>query len=397
MVQVGALARGGTEVNQTVTGRLPGGPVVRVAISDGKILSVLEVGEGTGAEPFLSPGFVDLQVNGYGGLDVNSPEIEPGEVAALTRRLWAEGVTSYCPTVVTKGAEATERAVAAVAQVWEQFPDEGLSIPAIHVEGPYISSEDGPRGAHPKEHARDPNYEEFASWQRAANGRIGILTLAPELKGAPEFIARVVSEGVLVAIGHSAANSEQIKAAADAGARLSTHLGNGAHAIIPRHPNYIWDQLAEDRLTASLITDTHHLPAAVVKVMIRAKGRERIVIVSDSSYPGGMPPGIYERGFGAGALELRPDGRLGTLGTPYLAGSASSIRQCIAGAASMTGLSLAEVLPMATENPAALIGRNDLGRLAPGARADLVLFRYQGELTVEETIVAGRTVYKRGA
>src|SRR5690606_31509122 len=112
-------------------------------------------------------------------------------------------------------------------------------------------------------------------------------------EGAPRFIARAVSSGVVVAIGHTGATSEQIRAAVDSGARLSTHLGNGAHAVLPRHPNYIWDQLACDELWASIIVDGHHLPATVVKCFQRIKGSERLILITDAVSVAGLPPGRY--------------------------------------------------------------------------------------------------------
>src|SRR5262249_12675635 len=137
-------------------------------------------------------------------------------------------------------------------------PELAHATPAFHLEGPYISAEDGPRGAHPSAHVRPPDWEEFCRLQEAAGGRIRLVTLAPEREGALGVIERLVATGVVVALGHTAATGRQIHDAISAGARLSTHLGNGAHAVLPRHPNYIWEQLAADELWASIICDGHH-------------------------------------------------------------------------------------------------------------------------------------------
>jgi N-acetylglucosamine-6-phosphate deacetylase len=147
---------------------------------------------------------------------------------------------------------------------------------------------------------------------------------------------------------------------------------------------------------ASIIIDTHHLPAAVVTCMIRAKGPDKVIIISDAAFPGGLAPGLYKNTYADGVLELRPDGYLSVPGTTNLAGSSSSLRQCIVGAARLINLPLKVLLPMATETPANLLGRPDLGRISPGARADLVLFRENdGTLEAQTTLLAGETVFQR--
>ena len=136
---------------------------------------------------------------------------------------------------------------------------EGAAIAGLHIEGPHISPEDGPRGAHPQHCVRPPDVDEFHRWQEASNGSVKLVTVSPEWPESPGYIEAVVREGVVVAIGHTKATTDQIRDAVNAGATLSTHLGNGAHSMLPRHPNYLWDQLAEDRLAASFIADGIHL------------------------------------------------------------------------------------------------------------------------------------------
>lgn len=338
---------------------------------------------------WISPGWVDIQVNGYRGVDLNVEELEPDAVHELVRVLWAEGVTAFCPTIVTQSRERFERAVRAIAAACEADPLTAKSVAAIHLEGPYISPVDGPRGAHPLEHVRAPDLAEFARWQEASGGRVGLITLAPEQPGSIDFIRAVSAQGVVVSLGHTEADTETLAAAAAAGARLSTHLGNGAHAMIPRHPNYIWDQLADDRLMASFIFDTHHLPPAVMKAMLRAKGLERAILVSDSVAAGGLGPGVYETAIG-GKVELLPSGRLNLLGTPYLAGSASCLREGIGHATRYTGIDLAAAVRLATANPARLLGQS--------RNNDWVIFRFgpaDAVPVVEATIVDGQLVYSR--
>src|SRR5262249_25785603 len=182
---------------------------------------------------------------------------------------------------------------ATLAKAIEANAELSRRMPRFHLEGPYLSGEDGPRGAHPKEHARDPNWDEFQRLQDAAGGRIRMVTVAPERAGALAFIERLTASGIVVAIGHTAATGQQIRDAVQAGAKTSTHLGNGCHAMLPRHDNYVWEQLACDDLWASIITDGHHLPATMVKCIVRVKGVPRLLITSDASSLAGLPPGKY--------------------------------------------------------------------------------------------------------
>lgn len=291
------------------------------------------------------------------------------------------------------------RCMAAIADARDADPDVAHAIPAIHVEGPHISGEDGPRGAHPREHVRAPDLAEYRRWQAAAGGIVGIVTIAPEWPDSVAYIRALTDDGVLVAIGHTAANEAQIREAVEAGASLSTHLGNGAHALIPRHPNYIWDQLAEDRLWASMVLDGRHLPRSVIRTFLRTKGIERIIAVSDAVTFAGMSPGRYE-GFGT-ALELREDGSLYVAGTQYLAGSTASLDVAIGVAMREGGLAIDEAVDLVTANPASLLGsrlQRDRGEVAIGASADLVMFRVDQQnmdISVQRTVVAGRQVFDR--
>lgn len=207
------------------------------------------------------PGLVDLQVNGYRGFDVNAPDVDAGTVGGLTRALWAAGTTTYLPTVITAPEPRILASIRAVVAAREADALVAHSVAGIHVEGPFISGVPGAVGAHDAGSLRPPDLAELDRWQDAAAGLVRIVTIAPELPGAAEFVAGAVERGVLVSLGHTAADAEQVRAAVDAGATLSTHLGNGAPQLLPRHPNHVWAQLADDRLTAMLITDGHHLPA----------------------------------------------------------------------------------------------------------------------------------------
>jgi N-acetylglucosamine-6-phosphate deacetylase len=319
------------------------------------------------------------------------------DVAGVTRNLFACGVTTYCPTIVTGSFARINLALQAIATACRKDSLVSEAIAGIHVEGPYISAEDGPRGAHDRSYIRDPNVAEFADWQRSAEGKIAMITLAPEREGAVGFIRQLVSDGVKVSIGHTMANTEQLKQASAFGASLSTHLGNGAHPVLPRHPNYIWDQLADERLYMMLIADGHHLPASVLKAMIRAK-RDLFIIVSDCVKFGGMPPGRYSSHIGD-EVELLDNGRLQTTANPYiLAGSAQSLDRGVENAMRLAGVHLREAVDAVTKRPAEAMGWTGLGRMEAGYQANLTLFRLDsdGAVQVQETVLGGRSVWQRG-
>jgi N-acetylglucosamine-6-phosphate deacetylase len=344
---------------------------VKIDVAGERISSLLPADEQPNL-PLVAPGLVDLQINGFAGIEFNDLELTVEKVRQVALSQDQFGVTSFLATCTTDRMEVLWHAHATIARAICDLPEVAARIAGIHLEGPFISPDDGPRGAHPKQHVRPPDWDEFQRLQGAAEGRIKLLTVSPEYESAPEFISRVAKSGVLVAIGHTKATTGQIKASVDAGARMSTHLGNGAHPLIRRHPNYIWDQLADDRLTASLIVDGHHLPPAVVKSMIRAKTPERIVLVSDITSMGGMPPGRYKTGLGE--LEVLPTGKLVPAGQPdILAGASLPIHACVANVMRFGGVDLATAIDMASRRPAQLIGIDGHG-LEVGAPADLFLF-----------------------
>lgn len=370
------------------------GEPARLVIAGSTVQQVEQVENGP--DVWIAPGLIDIQVNGYGGHDVNVEGVTPADIIELTHALWRKGVTAFCPTIITQSEAYIGHCLRTIVAARDSDPLIAHAIPAIHVEGPYISAEDGPRGAHLLEHIRPPSIAEYQRWQAVAGGRVGIITLAPEHAGSNEYIRTVAADGILVSIGHTAATGEQIRTAVEAGARLSTHLGNGAHARIARHPNYIWDQLAEDRLSASFICDGHHLPPSVMKTMLRAKGCERSVLISDSVAIAGLAAGIYETPVG-GKVELLPNGRLNLYGTPYLAGSSSSLPECIAQVVRHTDATLAQAVMMASTQPAKLLGL-ERGTTQKGASADLTLFTYDettGSIVIQATVVRGEMVYQR--
>jgi len=377
-----------------ITGRDPAtGRGVAIEIDNGLIVAI-QPDDGAG-DLYLSAGLVDLQVNGYGGIDLNRGDVTPSRVLALAEAMAKLGVTTFLPTLITASEQSIILALKAIAEARRLYRLVESMVPFVHVEGPSVSPQDGPRGAHPLAHVRAPSLAEFERWQDASGGLVGLVTLAPEYPDAPAYIAALTARNVRVALGHTAATPEQIRAAVDAGAVLSTHLGNGAAATLPRHPNFIWSQLADDRLTATLIADGHHLPAETFKVMLRAKGLGQAILVSDSVALAGMAPGIYEEAVG-GRVEVSANGRIGVAGTPYLAGAGLPLCANVAIAIDMAGLTLADGLTLATANPGRFAGGR--GRLEIGMRADVVRFAWapgDRALTIADTWVCGEKVYPK--
>lgn len=302
------------------------------------------------------PGFVDLQVNGFAGVDFNNPLTTPEEVLRAGQAQRSTGVTAYLPTLITSSFESFARC----ARTLLEAGDPGIL--GIHMEGPYISPEDGPRGAHPRQHVRQADRDDFQRRLEAAGGRIVLVTLAPEVPGALSLIEYLVDSGIRVAVGHTAATPERIRDALRAGASLSTHLGNGCAQLLPRHPNFLWEQLASDELAASFIVDGHHLPASTVKAMIRAKTPERSILVTDAIAAAGCPPGRYR--IGELEIELNAAGRVCVPDSPYLAGSALKMDEAVANTVRFTGLPLETALSMAGTNPARYLGIEPRGRVS---------------------------------
>ncbi|PYQ93008.1 MAG: hypothetical protein DMF97_20755 [Acidobacteria bacterium] len=222
------------------------------------------------------PGLFDLQVNGFGGIDFNAPDLTSERAAEALDRMRVTGVTRCLPTLITSSFDLFARN----ARILAHMPSPAIA--GIHMEGPYLSPEDGARGAHPREHLTPATLDDFNRRQDAANGRIALVTLAPEVTGAVALIERLVASGVRAAIGHTAATPREIADAVAAGATLATHLGNGCAQMLPRHPNVIWELLAADAVCVSLIVDGHHLPPATVKAMVRAKSPGRTILVTDA-------------------------------------------------------------------------------------------------------------------
>jgi N-acetylglucosamine-6-phosphate deacetylase len=303
-----------------------------------------------------TPGFVDLQVNGFAGVDYNSPLSPLSEIERSLKAIRRTGVLRLLPTVITGPRADMTAALRNLTRAQGELPS-GRMITGFHVEGPHISPEDGPRGAHLFECVRQPDFSEFEDWQEATGGQIRLVTLSPHWEEAPEYIGRVRAAGATVSIGHTHASAPQIQAAVQAGATMSTHLGNGAHRVLPKFPNYIWEQLAEDRLTAGFIADGIHLPDQFLRPAVHAKTPRRSILVTDASSPAGARPGRYQ--LGGQAVDLTEDGRVVLAGQDRLAGSALKMNDAIAHVIRVAGVSFEEAITMATKQPARAVGLPD--------------------------------------
>lgn len=348
--------------------------------------------------PIVAPGFFDLQINGYAGIWFGQPGITADDVLKTLNAHYAFGVTHMFPTLITNSKENLVNGFRAIREACEREAWADRLVAGCHLEGPYLSGEDGPRGAHPREHIRPADWTEFEEFQQTSGGRIKLVTIAPETEGAIEFIRRAVSEGIVCSIGHTAAEPQDIRNAVEAGAKMSTHLGNGSHGTIRRHPNYIWEQLAEDRLAACLITDGYHLPDSVIKCMVRAKGVENCLLTCDASGLAGCPPGVYpEDGH---AVEVLEDGRIVVAGQrEYLAGSGASTDLCVGRAAQFPEIGLKQACEMAGNRVRQMFHVTPV-LLKTGSIADLTLFEQTantGIIRIVGTIVAGKIRYGESA
>lgn len=366
---------------------------VEISIEDGFINEIVPIGKDSEHEhlPIISPGFIDVQINGYAGKSFTEEGLTVEDVKRATQGLWKEGVTTYLPTIITS---SRERIIKNLETLKKSLEDKSISnsVPGFFIEGPYISPIDGFRGAHNANFVRLPDWDEFEEFINASGNNIIKVTIAPELDGAMEFITKCKQNNIMVAIGHHNGNADQIHLAALKGARISTHLGNGCANMIHRHNNPLWAQMADDRLTPTIIADGFHLTPDELTVFYKVKGPDNLLLISDITKLAGMPPGEYM--WDGKKVLLTPEGKLRLPDLDVLAGASLSIRIGIGNMMKYTGCSLSEAIQMASTNQAKMFGWNDRGTIEIGKRADLVLFELEnGEVKVKKTIIAGETVY----
>lgn len=347
------------------------GEAMELVVERDEIVEIRPLAASAASLPWIGPGLIDLQVNGHAEGDANAAQPDASQIAAMSRSLSARGVTRFLPTIITASEADILARIRAVVDACAD-PAVARAVAGIHLEGPSLSEQDGPRGVHPLAHIRPPRIDELQRWLDAASGLLRVVTLSPHHDGAVEATRFLVANGVQVSIGHTHADEEQIRAVVDDGATLSTHLGNGAHGVLPRHPNYIWSQLAEPRLRAGVIADGHHLPDSTLATMLAAKRDHGIFLVSDAV---ATPAALRHGGESTvgGGVELASDGALRHVATGYLAGSVQTLDVGVATVARITD-SLATAYALATHAPAAALGLPALWQ--PGARADVVQFEW---------------------
>lgn len=337
----------------------------------------------------LTCAFFDIHTHGAMGHDVMSAS--PSELAEVQRFLALHGVAQYLPTTVTAPVDSTLRALESLADAIEAQPQQMQARPlGIHLEGPFLSHVK--RGVHPEEYLQKPSIELFQRFQQAARGHIRLLTVAPELSGAIELITYASSLGVRCSLGHSNALASETRLAIDAGATSATHTFNAMRALNHREPGVLGVTLDSDRLYAELICDGIHVAPELVRLWFRSKGTERGILVTDAMSAAGMPDGRYKLGEIDVDVE---DGRAMLAGdfergAHTLAGSVLSLDRAVGNLQRFTGVTLADATRLASHNPAAMLGRPELTRLAPGGVANLNRFDATGRLVA--TYIQGELV-----
>jgi glucosamine-6-phosphate deaminase len=342
--------------------------------------------------PFFGPGLMDLQVNGVKGVDFNDAALSILDIEKSVEYLLSLGVTGFLPTLITNEKESILKILYTISKACEQNLLVDSCILGVHLEGPFISPLEGARGAHNPKFIQEPSWELLEEFQKAAKGRIKLLTLAPELEGAIDLIKKCKKSGIHVAIGHSSTSYPKIKQAVEAGALLSTHLGNAVPLSLPRHPNILWDQLAMDELYASLVADGFHLDDSFLKTVIKVKGKKAFLI-SDSTLFSGMPPGEY-RAYIGDEVVLEENGRLSLKhGKGLLAGASKNLKEGVENMinSGITDLSLA--WKMASEFPTkflSLIYSNQT------LKEDWVIFSFDnGKINVIKVIKNGQVIFSK--
>ncbi len=328
---------------------------------------------------WVTPGFVDIHF--HGAMGSSAMDSTPEALHKISRYIARHGVTSYLPTTWSASPELT---LASIRNIVDTHPvPDGARHLGVHIEGPYLNVDY--RGAQLPELIRKPSADEYRKW--IETGMIRLVTIAPEIEGAEQFISEGVESGIEFTIGHSGATYEQVIKAADHGVRQATHIFNGMVGLHHRDPGTVGGILADDRIYAQVICDGVHIHPAVVKTLIRAKGSSRVILITDAIRGTGLDDGDYDF-FGQKIIV-----RGGVARTPQggLSGSTLTMDQAIRNALNFTGLPFNEVLSMATSVPAEAMGWKGVkGILAPGADADINIL--DAGFNVLRTMIAGQFI-----
>ncbi len=328
----------------------------------------------------IAPGFIDVQVNGGFGVEVGE---NPEAIRTLAARLPETGVTAFLPTVITSPPAFYPKAVAA----FEAARDAPGACPlGLHLEGPFLSPQR--HGAHRRDliESADPRVLDTL----LESDVVRLVTLAPERPDAPELIEKLRKRSILISLGHTDATYEQFEAGAVAGARMATHLYNAMSPFRHRAPGAVGAAFLDDRITIGLIADGVHSHPASLRLAFKMKHVSRTALVTDMMAAVGMPPGTYT----LGGQKVIVDSTSARLADGTLAGSLLTMDQAVRNMLEWVSINVADILRMASETPARLLGLTKVGAIREGMDADLVLL--DTNLHVQATIIGGEVVYERG-
>ncbi|MBT3359220.1 MAG: N-acetylglucosamine-6-phosphate deacetylase [Rhodospirillales bacterium] len=328
-------------------------------------------------------GLVDVQVNGFAGVDFNSDGLTAEELDCALTAMLATGVTRCLPTIITAAPDRLRARLVALDTAVRESRLGPWMVDGIHLEGPFLSPEDGYAGCHPTEAMRPPSLEVFDKLTANLAAPVRLITVAPELDGAIPFIEALSRRGTVVALGHSSATHDVVKHAADAGARMSTHLGNAISHLLEKNNNTLFAQLGEDRLAAGFIADGAHIPPYMLQSWIRAKEPRRTVLVTDATAAAAAEPGMYT--LGDLGIERGDDGVVREPGSPYLAGSSATLDGCIRNVMRWFGYDFAAAFAMARNHPLSIL--NLPTAPAVGDAAEFVRWSREGD---EWRVIASR-------
>jgi N-acetylglucosamine-6-phosphate deacetylase len=332
---------------------------------------------------WVTPGLIDLHIHGSGGF--STMQATPETFLGMSKFLAKHGVTTFLPTTIS----ADHNSILNVLNAVSNLPSStgGANIPGVHIEGPFLNPKN--LGAQPPETIRPPDLTELNNWIETGQARL--ITIAPELEGAEAFITTAVESGVEISLGHTSASYDAFIKAIDLGARQSTHTFNSMRGLHHRKPGPIGAVLSDERLFAQVIVDGVHLHPAVVDLLIKAKGIERTILISDAISAAGLPDGEYE----LGGHRVTVSEEVARIQAGNLAGSTLTMDQALRNVMKYAKVSLPIAVRLATSVPAEAMGWESKGKLVPGADADLTFFN--SDLKVIRTIVAGATVYEQNS
>lgn len=298
----------------------------------------------------MRPRCADLQVNGFMGVDFSDARLSADGFRRAAEALFEAGTDLFLPTIVTSPREVYRRNVDLIERTVDR---EGWRdrVPGVHLEGPFLTPVDGAIGCHNTDWVRLPD----PAFLDELRDFIRLLTIAPERPGATDLVRHATARGIVVSAGHCLPSPDDLAAFAAAGGRLLTHLGNGCPQLLDRHRNPVLAGLACDDLTAMIITDGHHLPPELIKVVLRCKGPDRVIVTSDAAPIAGLPPGRY-RQFGGDEVVLEPSGRISCPRTGQLAASSATAARCRAYLESLDLLAEEELDAVCWRNPLRIIG-----------------------------------------